>query len=761
VSEQPPSASGEFAPGAIVAGYRLEERIGLGGMASVFRAYDSRLDRSVALKIVSRHQDEAFRQRFIRESRAAAAVEDPHIIPVFEAGESDGVLFIAMRYVGGGDVRSLIERTGPLAPGRVAEIVSQVAAALDSAHARGLVHRDVKPANMLLEGSPAEGRPDHVYLADFGLSKTARELYGLTVSGQFLGTVDYVAPEQIRGQSVDGRVDQYALACSAFEMLCGQPPFRRDEVISVIYAHLSVSPPSVRLHRPELPEAVDQALARALAKRRADRYETCHELAAALHRVLIPDAAAAPSIGGVDGPPVTGSGAASLTGAGPPLAGPQTALAGPQTGLAGPQTALAGPQTALAGDSTALAGDSTASYAEPASASRYPRPWWRSPAPVAGICAAAVIIGGAAAYVASRGHPASRAPAAAGLTAPGCSTATAPGPSLRTDSQTESVAGGHPYSVAVTRDGRFSFVTLGNKIAMSADRGARLAPTFVRSFPAPGAGKGDVISHNGRYLLAADGSGALVVSVAAAEKLAADPVVGMLTSPGGSLAAEVLTTADDGYAVVSLKGGVAVFNLRQSLAQGLGSHGFVGDVQLAGDAAGMASDGTWLYVASLRGQLSVINLRQAETNPAHAKVSSVRAGCDPARVILTDHGAVVWVTARQSDELLAFSARELRRDPRRALIARVEIGEQPIGETLLDGGTILVADSDQSNVPGHTPNLAIVNMARALRHRPALVGYLPTGALPHQFAVEPGGRTVLVTVQNAGDLEAIAAQDLR
>ena len=171
--EVPPSASGEFQVGSQVAGYRLAEQIGRGGMAVVYRAHDSRLDRHVALKIMAPGlaQDDAFRQRFIRESRAAAAVDHPNIIPVFEAGEASGVLFIAMRFVQGRDVRTLLDVTGPLPPARATEIISQVASALDAAHAHGLVHRDVKPANMLLDESVGGDRHEHVYLSDFGLSK--------------------------------------------------------------------------------------------------------------------------------------------------------------------------------------------------------------------------------------------------------------------------------------------------------------------------------------------------------------------------------------------------------------------------------------------------------------------------------------------------------------------------------------------------------------------------------------------------------------
>jgi serine/threonine protein kinase len=210
----------------------------------VFRARDERLDRLVALKVLAPGlaANEEFRRRFLRESRAAAAVDDPHIIPVYEAGETGGVLFIAMRYVSGGDVRSLLRRQGPLPPGRAAAIISPVACALDAAHGAGLVHRDVKPGNMLVDAGP--GRPDHVYLADFGLSKS-RSASVLTGTG--LGTVAYMAPEQIQGQGVDGRADQYALGCAAFELLGGTVPFERDQDMAVIYAHLSVPPPSQRL----------------------------------------------------------------------------------------------------------------------------------------------------------------------------------------------------------------------------------------------------------------------------------------------------------------------------------------------------------------------------------------------------------------------------------------------------------------------------------------------------------------------------------
>ena len=278
--------SAGFSAGSRIAGYRLEEQIGEGGMAVVFRASDERLQRQVALKVLSPAlvADEEFRRRFIRESRAAAAVDDPHIIPVFEAGDANGVLFIAMRYVSGGDVGTLLRRLGPLPGARAAAIASAVASALDAAHAAGLVHRDVKPANMLVDARA--GRPDHVYLSDFGLTKGSWSSTSLTSTGHFMGTLDYSAPEQIRGQNVDARTDEYALACVAFALLSGRAPFHRDEAMAVMYAQLSEPPPMLQSLRPDLPPEVDEVMQRALAKSAEDRYPSCGEFADALRIAL-------------------------------------------------------------------------------------------------------------------------------------------------------------------------------------------------------------------------------------------------------------------------------------------------------------------------------------------------------------------------------------------------------------------------------------------------------------------------------------------
>ena len=279
-----PREESHFGPGSRIGKYVLEQQIGRGGMAVVFTARDDQLGRLVALKIMapSVASDAEFRQRFVRESKTAAAVDDPHIIPLFEAGESAGVLFIAMRYVAGGDVRSLLAREGPLSVDRASAILVSVASALDAAHAAGLVHRDVKPGNMLMD--VRTGRPDHVYLADFGLTKATSGAITLTGTGKFLGTADYSAPEQITGRRVDGRTDQYALACAAVEMLTGQTPFPRKDVMDVLAAHMSEPPPPLSARRPGLPAELDAVLRRALAKSPGDRYGSCGEFTAAFQR---------------------------------------------------------------------------------------------------------------------------------------------------------------------------------------------------------------------------------------------------------------------------------------------------------------------------------------------------------------------------------------------------------------------------------------------------------------------------------------------
>jgi streptogramin lyase len=269
--------------GTVLAGYRIESVIGRGGMGVVYLAEQLRLSRSVALKILPPElaEDERFRDRFIHESKLAASLDHPNIVDIYDAGEADGLLYLAMRYVGGSDLKTLIAREGALGPARAVALLAQIASALDAAHGRGLVHRDIKTANVLVE--PAAGSlGEHAYLTDFGLTKRPESMSGLTRTGQFLGSVEYAAPEQFEGKPIDARTDIYSLGCVAYESLTGELPFRRDSDAAVMYAHLRDAPPKVTDARPDLPAGLGTVVKRAMAKSPDDRYLTAGALADAL-----------------------------------------------------------------------------------------------------------------------------------------------------------------------------------------------------------------------------------------------------------------------------------------------------------------------------------------------------------------------------------------------------------------------------------------------------------------------------------------------
>jgi DNA-binding beta-propeller fold protein YncE/predicted Ser/Thr protein kinase len=275
----------EISIGLVLGGYRVEGVAGEGGMGRVYRAVQIGLNRQVALKVIMPElaYEADFRARFTREAELAASIDHPNIVPVYEAGEADGRLFIAMRWVDGTDLRTVILREGRLDPARAVEIVEQVAAALDAAHRGGLVHRDVKPANVMLTSTHGG---EHVYLTDFGLTKRAESVAALTRTGAFVGTPDYMPPEQIQGQRPDARTDVYALGCLLFQALTGRPPYDRDTDIAKMYAHLHDPPPSVLEAAPRTPAAFDALVARALAKQPDERYPSAGDLSRAARAAL-------------------------------------------------------------------------------------------------------------------------------------------------------------------------------------------------------------------------------------------------------------------------------------------------------------------------------------------------------------------------------------------------------------------------------------------------------------------------------------------
>ena len=252
-----------LSPGSIFAGYEIESVVGVGGIGILYRARQVRLDRPVALKLVEPEmaRDPVIRERLRREARAVAALDHPNVVPLYEAGEEGGTVYIVTRWVEGIELGTLIQGDGGLEPARAARTAAQIAAALEVAHGKGLVHRDVKPSNVILTSE------DHVYITDFGLVKRSGTAAGLTGVDQMLGTVDYVAPEQIEGSEPDARGDVYSLACVLFEMLTGEPPFAAQQGgMAKMWAHVNAEPPSVRERRSDVPPALEDVVRRAMAK---------------------------------------------------------------------------------------------------------------------------------------------------------------------------------------------------------------------------------------------------------------------------------------------------------------------------------------------------------------------------------------------------------------------------------------------------------------------------------------------------------------
>jgi serine/threonine-protein kinase len=805
VSEEYPEAFSGLSVGSQVAGYQIEQLMGRGGMAVVYRAYDPRLDRQVALKILAPDLalDEGFRTRFIRESRAAAAVDHPNIVPVFDAGEAGGVLFIAMRLVRGGDVRALA-RAGPVPLPVTADIITQVAGALDAAHRRGLIHRDVKPANMLLDHSPDSGRI-HVYLADFGLSKrTLNQTAGLTSAGEFLGTLDYVAPEQIESRPVDGRADQYALASAAFELLCGSAPFRHVAGLAVAMAKLAEPPPRPTDRRGDLPPGTDDVICRGMAIASSERFRTCSDFAAALGGVLraarpVTEVAARADTAPAGqksaeararearaGEPRTDEALAdpALAETVPPQLVPSPGSPSPAPAPPQPEQSVSPPTlplptrptvTGVAGerDNSAIAqlraGARTRKGAGPPRRSR-----WRSRGTMS--AAAAVVVMGAAAgvFFAQRGGGTTSDMALMDAKPPGCSQTVASAPMAHPASQSVNI-GADPAGLAVSPDGKYSFVTQHGHVVILNNAGSAV-PSQIDTIDATGASHRVAITSDGRYLLVAEYSGAYVISAQAAEAGASRVILGKLTSSGQD-ADNVAVSADGRFAFVTLAGSdeVAVFDLDKSMADGYGRSGLVGMVPVGPDptAVALSPGGQWLYVTSFdqpatrspgitaEGKLYVVSAHRAETDPGRSSVvSSATAGCGPSGVIVSADGHEVWVTAGNSDAVVAFSASKLITDPQGSVLASVGVGVNPSSPVFIrNDKEIIVADSNLHGTAG-ADSLALISTGRALAGRAGLLRLIPTGSMPWTVALEPGGPTVLVTDNGSGQLQAIDTRSL-
>jgi DNA-binding beta-propeller fold protein YncE len=374
----------------------------------------------------------------------------------------------------------------------------------------------------------------------------------------------------------------------------------------------------------------------------------------------------------------------------------------------------------------------------------------------------------------------SQSDAAASGGSPRCTTAIGAGARLPArEVTTTALSQPQVYAVIAAPESSWAFASLRTAVdvlRLSGQKRPDLLGRFTAPRPPLGHGQvplgtpaalGEAITPNGKWLLVADyGWGADVVSVAAAERGSADPVIGQLSASAGLAGAtEVAVSPDSRYAFISLQRGqkIVVYNLPSAIADGFGKAGYVGSIPTGPDPVGLAisPDGRWLYAVSEgsqavgSGTLSVISMAKAETDPAAAVVARVAAGCDPVRVITSANGSVVWVTARASDAVLAFSASRLPTDPVHSLLADVRVGEAPVGMALVRHGTLLVVgDSNRFDVPGRSSNLAVINIAKALAGQLALIGYLPVGRFPRDMTLAPDGQ-LLIASYVAGQVDQV------
>jgi protein kinase-like protein len=280
-----PTVGDDLVIGGQLGNYLIESVIGRGGMSVVYRAKHARLGTSVALKVLAPElsSDDSFRERFMREAQMAAAIDHAHVVPIHDTGLHEGSLYIVMRYVSGSDLKTLLATSGPLDAQQAISLLTPVAQALDVAHAHGLVHRDVKPANILLQRSSSTGEIEQVFLTDFGIAKSS-SISGLTRAGGLIGTVEYMPPEQVEGGRVSAQTDVYALAGVFYECITGRIPFERELAQGALPPRGPVEP--VSSMRPELPPALDGVIAKALSRDPTDRYATCEQFIHACSYVL-------------------------------------------------------------------------------------------------------------------------------------------------------------------------------------------------------------------------------------------------------------------------------------------------------------------------------------------------------------------------------------------------------------------------------------------------------------------------------------------
>jgi YVTN family beta-propeller protein len=709
------------------AGYRLRSVLGRGGMSVVFQAEHPRLGNVVAIKVLAPElaSDDIFRTRFLEESRIAASMNHPNVIPIHDMGASAGLLYIVMRYVSGTDLRQMIKKRGRLQPEVAVFLLSQAARALDAAHAKGLVHRDVKPGNLLVERSNDDDDPDHLYLADFGITKRVMTHTGLTSTGQFIGTVDYVAPEQIRGPSVAGMADQYSLGCVLYECLTGRVPFEMDMMPAIIWAHVEEQPTHPTAIRPDLPPAVDGVFARVLAKQPGDRYRNCREFMDAARAALgdqatpptrrasgsYPPPDAGPAATVIDYPPAPPAGYAGA----PPVEHPASqpaAMIGYPAELTHESAASSAPETEAMFTASPPSPSRPAGAAPIASHRRQPAeaPPGGGPAPQRGgmfgsrrrlgVVILAVAIAAAVAIPVALVLMAGNKPKAGGSSA----AANAGGSSAAANAAKSSAASVTP-SLAVP--------TVAGKIQVGQN------PSYIQVAP------------NGKFAYIANpGAGAITVL-----NTATDRVSGTIGIPQGP--AQFVSFSPDSRTAY-----VSVYNTRGSVHLiafvDTATSTVTSTVTVDNFTPGPSTpspDGRFLYVPNHNTALSGAHENVVDVIDTASKtlIGNVPVPANPHWVAFDKSGREFYTTDHMSAEVTVVNAAN------NAIVTEIPVGETPHSEALSPDGSRLAVTSFDGNV------VFLINTATD-----KMVGRIPVGRNPLDVAYSPDGR-YLFTADNLGN----------
>ena len=722
------------------AGYRLVSVLGRGGMSIVFRAENPRLGNVIALKVLdpALASDDIFRTRFLEESRIAASMNHPNVIAIHDMGSSDGLLYIAMRCVTGTDLRQMLKKRGRLPAETAVFLLEQAARALDAAHRRGLVHRDVKPGNLLVERGNEGSDPDHVYLADFGITKHLGGRTGLTSSGQFLGTIDYVAPEQIRGISVLGLADQYSLGCVLYECLTGRVPFEKDLDAAIIWAHMEESPALPTVLRPDLPPAIDEVFARVLAKNPGERYESCKDFMTAAREALGPMAD-------------------------PPSPSGWLSMRLPRSGPA-PYPAEAYPPTELTHESVNAYQAATANWPVIESASPPPpvrptipggRPpgggrrgnrWRRSRGWIL-VALALLLVAGAAAGVTlgltgGKGTPQAgggKSPTAgAGVnsaaTGTGAARATGSVPSVAIPTVAGKIQVGHnPSYIQVAPDGKFAYVAnpgagaitvlnTGTDLVSGSVKIPQGPPQFV-SF-SPDSRSAYVSVYNTR------GSVHLVAFVDTATSTVTSTVPVDNFTPGPS------TTSPDGRYLYVPNHNTAMSGANENVVDVIDTAGkkLIGGIAVPANPHWIAFDKNGRFYTSdhMSAKVTVLNAKN------NSIITEIEVGETPHSEAISPDGSRLAVTSFDGNEVFLIDTATEKE------ITQIPVGRNPLDIAYSPDGRSIYTTNNEDNT------VTVIDTAGN-----RVIATVPTGKAPTSISVPPNGRQAYVTDDGDGTIEIL------